>query len=71
MKVIGIILLAIGILLLVYKGITYSTHEKVLDVGPLEVSQEKTKSFPISPVVGGIAVVGGIVLIAASGKRKD
>ena len=68
-KTLGIILIGVGILLLAYKGITYKTHENVLDLGPLHVTQEKTKTFPFSPVLGGAALVGGIVLVGLSGKR--
>ena len=69
MKILGVILIGVGILLFVYKGITYTTHEKVLDRGPLHVTQEKTKTFPFSPVLGGSARVGAIVLVGVSGKR--
>ena len=71
MKILGIILIGVGILLLVYKGITYKTHEKVLDVGPVQVTQEETKTFPVSPVFGGAALVGGIALVVFSGKRTS
>ena len=69
LKILGIILIAVGVLLFVYKGITYKTREKVFDVGPLQVTQEKTQTFPFSPVLGGAALVGGIVLLGFSGKR--
>ncbi len=69
MRMLGIILIVVGVLLLVYKGLTYKTHEKVLDMGSLQVTQEKTRTFPFSPVFGGVALVGGIVLVVSSGKR--
>jgi hypothetical protein len=71
MKIVGVILICVGLLLLVYKGITYKTHEKVLDLGPLQVTQEKTNTFPFSPVFGGAALVGGIILVVFSGKRAS
>jgi hypothetical protein len=70
MKLLGIILIVAGALLLAYKGITYTTHEKVLDVGPLEVTKEEKHRFPYSPVAAGIALAGGVALVAASGGKK-
>ncbi len=71
MKIFGFILIGMGILLMVYQGITYKTYEKVLDVGPLEVTQEKTKTLPFSPLLGGGLLVGGILLLTFSGKRRS
>jgi hypothetical protein len=66
---IGIILIVIGIIAFVYQGITYTTREKVVDIGPVQVSADKTKTIPLPPILGGIALVGGIVLLVA-GSRK-
>ena len=65
----AIILIALGVVALAYEGITYTTKEKVIDIGPLKVTEEKTKTFPLPPIVGAIALVGGIVLLVA-GNRK-
>jgi len=67
--VIGIILIAIGIVAFAYQGITYTTREKVVEVGPVEVTAEKTKTFPLPPIVGAIALVGGIVLLILERKK--
>jgi len=69
MKILGILLVTVGTLLLLYKGITYKTHEKVLDLGSLQVTQVETKTFPVSPIFGVVALVGGIALIWFSVKR--
>ncbi len=69
MKGLGIILLALGLIMLVYKGITYTTHKQVADLGPLEINKEEKHTFPISPIAGGVAVIAGIALIGLSGKR--
>jgi hypothetical protein len=53
----------VGIAAFAYQGITYTSREKVVDVGPVQVTAEKTRTFPLPPVVGGIALVGGIVLL--------
>jgi hypothetical protein len=60
---IGIILIVVGIISFAYQGITYTTREKIVDLGPLQVTADKTRTFPLPPIVGGIALVGGIVLL--------
>ena len=67
---IGIILIVIGIIALAYQGITYTTREKVVDIGPIQMTADKTKTIPLPPIVGGIALVGGIVLLVAGGKKS-
>ena len=65
----GIILIAIGIVAFAYQGITYTTREKVVEFGSVEVTAEKTKTFPLPPIVGAIALVGGIVLLVVQRKK--
>ena len=67
---IGIILIAIGIFAFAYQGISYTTREKVVDFGPIHMTAEKTRTLPLSPIVGGISLVGGIVLLVV-GKKKS
>ena len=66
---IGIILIVLGIVAFAYQGITYTTREKVVDLGPIQVTSETTKTFPLPPIVGGIALVGGIVLLVVGNKK--
>jgi hypothetical protein len=66
---IGIILIVIGVIAFAYQGITYTTREKVVDVGPIHLTAEKTKTIPLTPVVGAIALAGGVALVVA-GSRK-
>ena len=66
---IAIVLIAIGILALVYQGITYTTQEKVVDFGPIQMTAEKQKTFPLPPVVGIATLVGGIVLLVLGKKN--
>ena len=66
---IGIILIVIGIIALAYQGITYTTREKVVDIGPIQMSADKEKTIPLPPILGGIALVGGIVLVVAGSKK--
>jgi len=65
----GIVLIIVGILAFAYQGITYTSREKVVDLGPLHVTAEKTKTLPLPPIVGGIALVGGIVLLVMGNKK--
>ena len=66
MKVAGIVLIALGVLALVYQGITYTTKEKVIDLGPLKAEVEKEKTIPLPPILGVVAIAGGVVLLVAS-----
>ena len=65
----AIILIAIGIVAFAYQGITYTTREKVIDIGPIQMSADKTRTIPLPPIVGAVALVGGIVLLVV-GKKK-
>lgn len=64
-KILGIVLIVVGIVGLAWGGFTYTTREKVVDIGPIHVSHDKNHSVPLSPIAGAIALVGGIVLVAA------
>lgn len=65
----AIVLITIGIVTFAYQGITYTTRENVVDLGPLQVTAEKTRTLPLPPVVGASALVGGIVLLVMSKKK--
>jgi hypothetical protein len=69
MKILAIILIVVGIAAFAYQGITYTSKEKVVDLGPVQVTAEKTRTFPLPPIVGGIALVGGIVLLLMGSKK--
>jgi uncharacterized membrane protein len=64
----GIALIILGVVSLAYQGITYTTHKKVLDLGPLQATTEERKTIPLPPILGGIALVGGIALLLAGRK---
>lgn len=70
MKLFGVILIVVGALALIYGSITYTKHDKVLDVGPVEASVDHKERIPLSPVGGGIAIVAGLALIVASGRQR-
>ncbi len=67
--IVGLILIAIGIIALAYGGFTYTTREKVIDAGPLQVSADKEKSVPLPPILGGLCLAGGIVLVLVGNKN--
>jgi len=69
MKILGILLIILGIVAFAYQGITYTSREKVIDVGSVEVTANKTNTIPLPPIVGGIALVGGIVLLLVGSKK--
>jgi len=66
---IAIILIVLGALALAYQGFTYTHQEKVLDLGPIHATAEKHEHVSIPPILGGLALMGGIVLLLV-GARK-
>jgi len=68
---VGILLIVLGGLALAYQGFTYTHQEKVLDVGPIHATREDHERVSIPPVLGGLALVGGIALIAFRGKKSS
>jgi hypothetical protein len=67
--IIGIILIILAVISLAYQGITYTTHKKVLDIGPLQATAEQHKTIPLPPILGGIALIGGVALLFAGRKE--
>lgn len=66
---IGIMLIIVGLIALAYQGISYTTHKKVLDIGPIQATKTEHKTIPLPPILGGVAVVAGVILLASG--RKD
>jgi len=67
-KVAGFILIALGLFGLAWGGFTYTTREKVVDIGPIHTTRDETHHVPLPPIAGTVALVGGIALLVA-GKR--
>jgi len=67
--IVGIILIAIGIIALAYGGFSYTKREKVIDAGPLQVSADREKTIPLPPILGGLCLVGGVILVLAGNKK--
>jgi uncharacterized membrane protein YidH (DUF202 family) len=68
--IIGVILIVIGVIALAYQGITYTKTERVVDLGPLKVDAKRDKTIPLPPIVGGAALLGGVVLLIASSRKS-
>jgi len=65
----GIALIVLGVIALAYNRITYTTREKIVEIGPLVATAEKEKSIPLPPLLGGVALVAGVGLIAVGYKK--
>ena len=67
---IGIALILLGIVAFAYQGITYTSREKIIDIGPFQATADTQKTIPLSPLLGGLALVGGIVLVVVGAKKS-
>jgi len=68
--VIGIALIILGIISLGYQGFTYTTRKKVVDIGPIQATKKENHTVPLPPILGVIALAGGVVVLAA-GRRGE
>ena len=69
MKLLGFVFVILGVLALVYGGISYNRERTVLDVGPFKATATEQKNIPLSPIAGGVALLGGIILLTLPRKR--
>ena len=67
---VGIALIILGIIAFAYQGITYTSREKIIDIGPIQATADTQKTIPLSPLFGGLVLAGGIVLVIV-GARKS
>jgi hypothetical protein len=67
--ILGVVLIVLGIAGLAFGGFSFTRKEKVLDLGPIEASADKKESLPIPPILGALAIVGGVVLVAVGARR--
>jgi len=70
MRITGIILIVLGVIALAYGGISYTKEEKVLDIGPFEATAKTRETIPLPPLLGGLALVGGVALMIAGSRRR-
>ena len=68
---VGLVLVVLGIIGFISGGFSFTRREKVLDVGPIEATAETEERVPISPILSGVALVGGIFLIVAGTRRRS
>jgi hypothetical protein len=68
--IMGIALIILGVVAFAYQGITYTTREKVIDFGPIQASVDTKKTIPLSPLLGALALAGGIVLVVVGTKKS-
>jgi hypothetical protein len=68
-KTFGIILIALGLFGLAWGGFTYTTREKVVDIGPIHATRDKTHHVPLPPIAGAVALIGGILILIAGRKE--
>jgi hypothetical protein len=69
MKIFAIVLIVVGAISLAYGGITYTTREKVLDIGPIEATAERQRTVPLPPILGGIAIAAGVGLLLLESRK--
>lgn len=69
MRPMGFVLMVLGILALVYGGITYNRERTVIDLGPIKATATEQRNIPFSPIVGAVAIVGGLVMLMGARRR--
>jgi hypothetical protein len=69
-RVLGSILVVLGMVALLWGGISWTREEKIIDLGPIEATAERRETIPLPPLIGGIALVAGIVLLLVPSRRK-
>lgn len=63
LKLVGLVLVILGVAGLAYGGLSWTSREKIVDAGPIEITADKTERMPLPPLVGGLLLVAGVVLI--------
>ena len=68
---VGMLLLVLGVFALAYQRFNYTYHERVMDMGPMHVTKETNERVPLPPILGGLALVGGVVLLVVGAKKPQ
>jgi uncharacterized membrane protein YidH (DUF202 family) len=69
--ILGVVLIVLGLAALAYQGVSYTTREKVIDLGPIQATAERQKTVPLPPVLGIVAVGAGVVLLIAGVRKRS
>jgi hypothetical protein len=70
MAIFGAVLVVVGVVALLYQGVSYTSHDTVIDIGPIHATADRQRTFPLPPIVGLAAVAGGVVLLITGGKAR-
>jgi uncharacterized membrane protein YidH (DUF202 family) len=70
MKIAAIVLIVVGVIALAYGGISYTREKKVIDLGPVEATTQTRETIPLPPLLGVVAIAGGVVLLIVSGRKR-
>ena len=68
---VGIVLIVLGIVAFAYQGITYTSREKIIDIGPIQATADTQKTIPLPPILGGLMLVGGVALVLVGAKKSS
>lgn len=69
-KILGIVLIVVGIVMTVYTGFNYTTTKKVVDIGPIKINKEKNHPVQWKPILGLVIIVGGVIVIEGNNRKK-
>jgi uncharacterized membrane protein len=69
-SVVGLILIVLGVVALAYQGFSYTTEKKAVDMGPIQINKKENHNVPLPPILGGVAIVGGLVLVVLGQKKS-
>lgn len=70
LTLVGVILVVLGVAALAYRGVTYTSRETILDIGPVQATADTQKTMDVPPVVGGVAVLAGVVLLVIGARKR-
>ena len=68
---VGVVLIVLGVLALVYQGISYTKRDTIIDIGPVHATAERQKTLPLPPVLGALMLIGGVVMVVAGGRSAS
>ena len=70
LAIVGVLLIVLGVAALVYQRVNYTTHETVIDIGPVHATADRQRTLPLPPLVGIAVVAGGVALLVASRRKR-